>query len=365
MKSFGHPVFWLASDAANSDVLYASVIHFGGTQGSQQGGIYMATGLTSPASANWTKLPNPPRTEGHPCNIVVLKYGNLLCSFSGRRDSKGAFTASAGVFVYDQKTKIWTDKSDAGMKYWTHDVLIDPSDTAQKTWYTCVYSGWGGAPNGLGGLYKTTDAGSTWTRISGTLFDRVSSVTFSPKDPETVYLSTETQGLWICNNIHAATPTWKNVDAYDFRQPMRIFFNPYNSDELWVSSFGNGMKMGNLKNGSAGFAPALNTLSSRLMVYPNPVKDILFLSLDNASHPGGEADYCKPIETGTFPNLNTGYLLNVISSSGQIIASYSCAKLPCIVPVSQLQAGLSFIKISKQTGLKTESFSAKFIIGRP
>jgi hypothetical protein len=90
----------------------------------------------------------------NPASIIVLNDGKMVCTYSGRRTSGGSFTASSGVFIYDPVGNSWSDVSDAGMQYWTKDIVIDPSDPTQNTWYVCVFSGWGGAPNGLGGLYK-------------------------------------------------------------------------------------------------------------------------------------------------------------------------------------------------------------------
>ena len=72
----------------------------------------------------------------------------------------------------------------------------------------------------------------------------MTSCTFHPTDPDQLYLTTETQGLWMSSNINMASPTFTQVLSYPFRQPERVFFNPYNTNEMWVSSFGNGMKMG-------------------------------------------------------------------------------------------------------------------------
>ena len=58
-----------------------------------------------------------------------------------------------------------------------------------------VFSGWGGAPNGKGGLFRTADRGLTWTKLTGTQFDRVTSLTFNPQNLHQAYLTTETQGL--------------------------------------------------------------------------------------------------------------------------------------------------------------------------
>jgi Putative binding domain, N-terminal/Viral BACON domain len=59
-------------------------------------------------------------------------------------------------------------------------------------------------------------------------------------------LTTETEGLWYTSNLSAATPTFSAVTSYPFRQPERVFFNPYNPNEIWVTSFGNGLRVGNV-----------------------------------------------------------------------------------------------------------------------
>lgn len=275
LHAFGHPVFWLAIDPNNVDRMYASVIHYGGTQGSQLGGIYITNNLSAGAASTWTKLTNPPRTEGHPACLVVLNDGKMVCTFSGRRNGSGAFTNSSGVFIYDPVANLWSDKSDAGMHYWTKDIIIDPTDATQNTWYVCVFSGWGGAPNGLGGLYKTTNRGSTWIKLTGAQFDRVTSITHHPQNINQAYLTTETQGLWMSNNMNTATPSWTLVNSYPFRQPERVFFNPYNQNEMWVTSFGNGMKKGLIiPTGTSEIGRDIFAID----VYPNPFNEQIYFS---------------------------------------------------------------------------------------
>lgn len=236
LHDFAHPVIWLATDPQNPNRLYASVIH------STQGGIYVSNNIQSGASSTWTKLTNPPRTEGHPFNIRVLNDGSLLCSYSGRRTTN--FTASSGVFLSTDGGTTWQDRSDANMQYWTKDVVIDPHDATQNTWYAGVFSGWGGAANNKGGLYKTTNRGTSWTRVHNEM--RVTSATFSPSNPDIMYFTSETNGLYYSGNRRSATPIFTQVSSYPFRQPERVFYNPYDSTEVWVSSFGNGMKVGRL-----------------------------------------------------------------------------------------------------------------------
>jgi len=260
MHFFNHPVFWIAVDPNNPNRMYASVIH------SSLGGIYISNDIQNLGTSTWTKLPNPPRTEGHPASIVVLNDGKMVCTYSGRRTS--VFTASSGVFIYDPVSNSWNDISHTGMYYWTKDIVLYPFDANQNTFYVCVFSGWGGPPNGLGGLYRTTNRGTSWTKINNQ--DRVTSVTFSPVNTNQVFMTTETQGLWFSNNISSASPSFTQQTSYPFRQPERVFYNPYNSNEVWVTSFGNGLRTGTVISGIKPIGNEIPEEYTLLQNYPNP-----------------------------------------------------------------------------------------------
>jgi Secretion system C-terminal sorting domain len=272
LKSFGHPVFWIALDPNNPNRAYASVIHY--ANGAGIGGVYRCDNLLSLGASTWTLLPDPPRTQKHPASLTVLNDGKLLAGFSGRRNASGVFTNSSGVFLYTPASNGWQDVSAPGMLYWTKDIVLDPVDAAQNTWYACVWSGWGGAPNGLGGLYRTSNRGQSWTKLTGTQFDRVSSITFNPMNTKQVYLTTEQQGLWITQDITLTNPVFQPVTSYKYRQPERVFFNPFKPTEIWVSSFGHGMKVGSLTATDAHEA----FQEQELAVYPNPAVDELTLT---------------------------------------------------------------------------------------
>lgn len=335
LHSFGHPVFWLATDPNNAERMYASVIHFGGTQGSQAGGIYMTNNLSAGAGSTWVKLANPPRTEGHPASIVVLNDGIMVCTFSGRRNSGGSFTNSSGVFLYDPGTGLWSDKSDPGMHYWTKDIIPDPSDATQKTWFTAVFSGWGGAPNGLGGLYKTTNRGDSWVKLTGSQFDRVTSITHNPLNYSQVFLTTETQGLWISNNMNTANPAWELVNSYPFRQPERVFFNPYNQHEMWVSSFGNGMKLGFLY--PAGM-DEIRTVKKTLTIYPDPATNQITIEVSPFSQPSN---------------------LTITNTRGQEILTRKVEGAKTAIQISNLPEGVYFVNVKSATGISTGMFVKK------
>jgi hypothetical protein len=272
LHQFGHPVFWITIDPNNADRMYASVIH----SDTNIGGIYITNNLSALGSSTWTKLPAPPRTQGHPACIVVLNDGKMVCTFSGRRTTD--FTASSGVFIYDPANNSWSDVSDANnMWYWTKDIIIDPADANQDTWYVCVFTGWGvNAGGNKGGLYRTTNRGQSWTKLTGTQFDRVTSITFNPQNNNQAYLTTEMQGLWRSNDMNAATPTWTLINGYTFRQPERVYFNPYMPNEMWVTSFGNGLKVCNT---TAGIENVNAEMAVAMDVYPNPGDDVVYVEL--------------------------------------------------------------------------------------
>jgi len=309
MRDFNDPVVWVAQDPTNANRLYASVVN------RTAGDIYVSNNINLGAAATWTRLATPPRTEGHPFNIRVLNDGTIVASYSGRRTSGGAFTASSGVFVSSNGGASWADRSAAGMQYWTKDVVIDQSDTTQNTWYAGVWSGWGGPPNGLGGLYRTTNRGVNWTRIN--TLDRVTSITIDPTDNNRAYLTTETNGLWHTTNLQAASPTFTLVSSYPFRQPERVFFNPFNPSEVWVTAFGGGLMVG-----STDAAPSVaGTQVNDGSVQRSMVRSLRVTFSETVTLAGGAISL-------TGPGGNVGYTLDLSQSTpSQTIAILNFASL--------------------------------------
>jgi hypothetical protein len=239
LYDFHHPVVWLALDPTNARRLYASVVH------SREGGIY-AIDLRAPDAVREggaTRLPVPARTHGHPSTLRVLRDGTIVASYSGHRETaaggaRGPFTASSGVFVLARGTSTWEDVSLPAMEYWTKDVVVDPHDPSESTWYVGVFDRTG--ESGEGGLYRTRDRGHTWERISSE--SRVESCTVHPTNPSVLFMTTETDGLFVTKNLDDPSPVFAPVREYPFRQPLRLFFNPRNAHELWATSFGGGLR---------------------------------------------------------------------------------------------------------------------------
>ena len=96
-------------------------------------------------------------------------------------------------------------------------------------------------PTGANGLYRTTDRGQHWTHLwQG---GNVESCTIDPGNPAHMFVTTESDGLWSTSNLTAASPTFVADPDYPFAHPMRVFFNPNNAAEVWIASFGGGLRV--------------------------------------------------------------------------------------------------------------------------
>lgn len=276
LHNFNHPVVWIALDPTNPGRMYASVLH---SNKVAIGGIYLTNNLNAGAASTWNKMSNPPRSNGHPFSINVLNNGDLVASYSARKPTTSTpFTDSSGVYYYNYATSTWYDRSHTNMRFWTQDVVIDPNDASQSTWYGCVFTGWGTPGiSGTGGLYKTTDKGLNWAIINDNF--RVNSCTVHPANPNELYMTTEIDGLWFCSNAASSSPSYTQVSSYPFRHPMRVFYNPYKYSEVWVTSFGNGIKVGG-GSGPFGIPEVSQTNNQKITVSPNPSSDFITVSIE-------------------------------------------------------------------------------------
>ncbi|AUX45507.1 hypothetical protein SOCE26_069990 [Sorangium cellulosum] len=225
------PVIWLALDPNDPSRLYASTVN------SATGGV-VRLDLDAPGAAP-AALPAPPRTQGHAYNVHVLKDGSVVATYSGHQPGNTrTYTERSGVFLLRPGAAAWEDRSAPEMRYWTKDVVIDPNDPTESTWYVTVFSH---DDHFYGGLYRTRDRGATWRRISQKY--RVESCAIDPRDPDRMYMTTQREGLWLTENLNDETPTFRPVEDYPSHQPVRVFWNPYRPGEVWTVSFGGGMRV--------------------------------------------------------------------------------------------------------------------------
>jgi hypothetical protein len=215
--------------------------------------------------------------SGLPVDEAVVSFAGakqngarrFFCVTMGQDDVWPAMTGAEhwgyrGIYRLDEAPNAAWSRTVAGIGSDDHPFFVgltqDRIDIAyahdpnEQTWYVSVSSGWGGPPNGLGGLYRTTNRGAAWTRINA--LNRVRSCTIHPADPNHAYMSTEEDGLWFTSNLTSAQPAFSEVSGYPFKNPLRVFFNPYDASEVWVTSFGNGLRVARMETEALRFSAA-------------------------------------------------------------------------------------------------------------
>jgi len=252
--------------ASSTNGMYATVIDvLGGI-----GDVYHCTDVEN-NSNTWTKLSSPPRTEGRPLQIIVLNDGNLIAVYGARNSaSSGAanFTTSSGAFYSNNGGVSWADNNLPSMQKETVNIEVDPNDASQNTWLAFV-----GSKSTAPGVYRTINRGVNWTQV----YTQASlSGTFHPTLSNELYICSEVKGLQYATNTNSNSFSINNVTSYPFRRPQKVFFNPYDVNEVWVASFGNGFRMGTTNISTGITNPSFN--ENQFTLYPNPVNDLLSFS---------------------------------------------------------------------------------------
>lgn len=115
------------------------------------------------------------------------------------------------------------------------DLAIDPTD--QSTWYVAV---------GSGGVWKTTNSGTTWTPIfDGQASYSIGCVTVDPNDPDVVWVGTGENvggrhvgyGDGVYKSLDGGK-SWKNMGLKETEHIAKVLVDPRDSDTVYVAAQG-------------------------------------------------------------------------------------------------------------------------------
>lgn len=313
LHDFDRPVTFIHIDKNNPDTMFACVQD---VNGGTIGGIYRCNAISTGSSSVWDTLTSPSRANNRPNSIYALSDGSLMASYYPY-DSTGSFNYAhkSGVFYSIDGGSTWIDRSDILMQEKTFTLIPDPNDVSDSTWYACV--GNTATPN-AGGIYKTVNRGSSWINLlPGT---SVVSCTFHPILPNEMYICSELTGLYYATNTNNPTFSPNPISNYDFRAPQRVFFNPYDANEVWVTSFGNGLKKGQtsytFNNISTSSSPSLAGTTTGSGTYASGTSATV-----NATANSGYT-FVDWTENGTQVSTNASYSFTV-SSDRTLVANFN------------------------------------------
>jgi photosystem II stability/assembly factor-like uncharacterized protein len=203
-------------------ILYASAF---------EDGVYRSTD----GGKSWDKASEGlgvPGVNTRACRLILHSDGTLFCLVTALRKDRRYVAEGPGLYRSTDGGGHWEWINRSRPLLWPKDFDVDPRDSR------VIYLGATDARNEEGGLYKTSDAGSTWTRIA-----RRSSETFGatvhPRKPGWVYMclteNSEACGLWLSKD---GGMSWKPLDGLPFRNIQRITFDPRDDSIIYVSTFG-------------------------------------------------------------------------------------------------------------------------------
>lgn len=200
---YGADVRALIIDQARPDTLYV------GTSG---GEVY----VSDDGAKTWR---NPRGAVPFPGYVV----DNLVLDRSGRLWAACWGLWGGGVIaVSDDGARSWT-RRDVGLEdFSVRAIDVDPHDE------NFVVAG------GLTGVYRSTDAGQSWTKISDQV--NVESVALDPRTRDRIYVGTWRQGF----RTDDGGQTWKLINSGMVLDTdmFSITFAPDDPDNLWVSTCG-------------------------------------------------------------------------------------------------------------------------------
>ncbi|MFH1707167.1 MAG: hypothetical protein ABIF71_04540 [Planctomycetota bacterium] len=209
-----------------------------------EGGVYKSMDN----GATWVNKSRGLGNEGNMHCYRVRRHpkdGSLYCLITAHRFNL-EFPVPGGVWKSTDGAETWVDITKDQQWAWPTTLALHPADP------NTIYVTTATTPkHKQGGLNKTTDGGKTWTQVlsdkmlfdgmGGSGYDHPMSIALHPENQEIVYCGTNAHGLWISLN---GGKDWKPFKNVMFSNVQSITFDPKDPTTIVLTTFGGGVWRG-------------------------------------------------------------------------------------------------------------------------
>jgi len=175
---------------------------------------------------------------------VHPKTRDVYCGITAHRDGM-KFPVPGGLWKSTDGAETWTHITESVTLHWPNGFAVHPEDP--KVIYLAAATIPGGPQ---GGIYRTADGGNSWKhllrnedfrRTGPPRFVHGMYVNLHPDNPDIVYLSTGTHGLWVSTD---AGKTWKRLMKLPFTHATNVTFDSGDRRIMYVATRGGGVWKG-------------------------------------------------------------------------------------------------------------------------
>ncbi len=167
---------------------------------------------TDNAGTSWTPVFDEEGSYSIGCLAMDPSNPDVVWVGTGENNSQRSVSFGDGVYKTLDGGETWTNMGLAGSEH-IGRIAIDPRDT-DTVWVAAQGPLW--SAGGDRGLYKTTDGGETWERVLNISDDTgVNEVWLDPRDPDVVYATAyqRRRHVWTLINGGPESALYKSTDA--------------------------------------------------------------------------------------------------------------------------------------------------------